>query len=643
MADEIRCPNCGHLNPPGEAQCQSCQEPLHVDPFSAVPAEEGTLPDWLSDLQGAGDLAEGDAAQEPAEQAFDSAETPDWLAGLSAPGEAADLDVSDADGEPDWLSDLLEGQDAGTVPAETPDWLTGDGSTTPPFEAEAPDWLATPASQPAAQEDAPDWLTAPAEAETPAAEQPSAFLAGLPEEEPAAAQDASPPDWLEDLSKHPAERASANAPAFVMDDEPAKVPENADDFLTTLPDWVSQVSAEDLGAEDAGADGEPGLLPSDLPTWLEAMRPVESAAPSATPFEDVSSADVVASGPLAGLRGVLMAEPDVALSHKPPAYSVKLRVTDEQKARVRMLEQLLASEDQPKPAAAAPVVSPQFIFRLVIALALILPILWMRITGAASLSAPAANNLPGVNELRTQVASLPNGAAVLVAFDYEPGFSGEMEAAASAVLAHLMQRDAYLVLVSTSPTGPVLAQGLLDELNNQPEPGQNSDSRYVNMGYVPGGAAGLLGLAQSPSLAMPYSLLAEQVWEQPPLNQVKSAADFALLLVITDDPNTARAWIEQVGPVLAEQDTPLLMVTSAQAEPLVRPYTAGANPQVQGLVSGLAGGAAYEAAQGGSQTARGMWDAFGVGMLVAVLIILAGSLLFRLLESRPSQPAQKEK
>ncbi len=631
MVDEIRCPKCGHLNPPGEEKCQSCQEPLQVDAFD-LPAQEGTLPDWLGDLQSAGDQALGGSAE-------GAADMPDWLAGLSGADQSDEPGAGEAGDEPDWLSDLLGGQDTGAAPAETPDWLKAEASqTAPPFSADTPDWLQTPPVQPAqpaqpeAQESAPDWLTALPPAETSAAGQTPAFLT----DEPAEAQPA--PDWLDGLSKPSTEPPLAETPAFIMDEQPAEPAAAASDFLTTLPDWVSQVSAEDIAPEETSADGEAGLAQSALPTWLEAMRPVESAAPNATPFEDVAGADVVTSGPLAGLRGVLMAEPDVALPHKPPAYSVKLRVTDEQKSRVAMLEELLASEDKPKPQAAAPALSQQFIFRLVIALALILPILWMTITGSTSLAAPAADSLPGVSEMRAQVASMPRGAPVLVAFDYEPGFSGEVEAAASAVLAHIMQQEAYLVLVSTSPTGPVLAQSLLDEMNRE-----RPYTNYINLGYVPGGAAGLLGLAQSPSRAMPYTLQDAYAWSQPLLSQVNTAADFALVLVLTDDPNTARSWIEQVGPTLAEQATPLLMVTSAQADPLLRPYLGGAAPQVQGLVSGLAGGVAYGAVQGSAGAARSMWNAFGVGMLVAVLIIVLGSLLFRLLAARPAQPPRKEK
>ena len=54
------------------------------------------------------------------------------------------------------------------------------------------------------------------------------------------------------------------------------------------------------------------MAPATLPTWLEAMRPVDSFR-SVMDMESSDSQSVESAGPLAGLRGVLMAEPVVAM------------------------------------------------------------------------------------------------------------------------------------------------------------------------------------------------------------------------------------------------------------------------------------------------------------------------------------------
>ena len=68
-----------------------------------------------------------------------------------------------------------------------------------------------------------------------------------------------------------------------------------------------------------------------------------------------------------------------------------------------------------------------------------------------------------------------------------------------------------------------------------------------------------------------------------------------MVLVITDDADTARGWIEQVQPKLVDplSPTPMTMVVSAQAEPLVYPSYLPFPKQVDGLVSGIAGGAYF--------------------------------------------------
>jgi hypothetical protein len=98
-----------------------------------------------------------------------------------------------------------------------------------------------------------------------------------------------------------------------------------------------------------------------------------------------------------------------------------------------------------------------------------------------------------------------------------------------------------------------------------------------------------------------------------------------MVVVLTENPNTARAWIEQAGPLLGE--TPLLMVVSAQIEPVVRPYFESESQQVNGIVAGLPGGAAYEQMLGRSGLARKYWDAYSLGVSLIALLIVFGAVI----------------
>ncbi len=83
-------------------------------------------------------------------------------------------------------------------------------------------------------------------------------------------------------------------------------------------------------------------------------------------------------------------------------------------------------------------------------------------------------------------------------------------------------------------------------------------------------------------------------------------------------------WIEQTSG--ARGQSPLVMIASAQAGPMLLPYVNSG--QVNGLVSGLNGAAGAEQANGGLPGyVRGYWDAYSVGLYAAVLLIILGGLL----------------
>jgi hypothetical protein len=244
-----------------------------------------------------------------------------------------------------------------------------------------------------------------------------------------------------------------------------------------------------------------------------------------------------------------------------------------------------------------------------------------------------------VVDFTEQIQSLQEGVPVIMAFDYEPGFSGEMNLAVSTLVNQLMLKNVYMTLVTTTPSGPALAESLIKSVATM-EDELGSYSYYTDLGYIPGGTLGLLGLANSPQVVLPYSLDGINVWATAPMNSISTINDFSAVIVMTNDPDIARSWIEQVGPVLNEDGTPLLIVTSSQAEPLIRPYYEANPSQVKGMVAGLAGGLAYGRIVGNIQQ-NGVWDAYSIGITASSLIILVGSIIGVVLKM-PASDKKKE-
>jgi hypothetical protein len=203
-----------------------------------------------------------------------------------------------------------------------------------------------------------------------------------------------------------------------------------------------------------------------------------------------------------------------------------------------------------------------------------------------------------------------------------------MDALAGAVLSHVMGRGALPVFVATTPTGPLQAERVLRQIGAESGRIFSARQDYVNLGFLPGGAMGLAGFVQDPLGALPLETsLGQPARDVPALQSVNSLAGFQMIVVATESPERARSWVEQIETQAAAGARPaLLMVVSAQADPLVRPYYAAQPQQVQGLVSGLTGGLAYAEASAQSGSAQAYWPAFNAGLLVAVVLMLFGGV-----------------
>ncbi len=727
----IRCPVCGKENPETLEACQFCGAALFDQDDAGFSnwlenqgeAEPGELPDWLKSMQGLGeanqdlfpDASENAAensgsdwmaslrnmvtnqAADPTSQPEDSleAELPDWL---TPPESEPDkpTQASESDEElPDWLAAMgaAPAAPAGKPGEEMPDWLTSfdtpeaEPSQTEPMDEDLPDWLssfakedteeqaqpeetaapdwlsrfaeepaaAQPGTTPADQANTPDWLAEFEQELKAETEQPASFTA---EKAQATPQPEEMPDWLNELSQQAGAVPAEESPQPETDElsswlaAPAATPAFADISMKDEFDWIG-----DEAQEPARPAQEEGAAPANLPDWLQAMRPDEDSG--RTLAREQTDGEMERAGPLAGLRDLLPAEPEITRAGKPPVYTLKLRVTEKQQRSASILVQMLDETQSPAPKRSQVSLTPQRIMRWIITIGILAAVIFPIMAKTRFIPPPALAS----QEQQAAFAlinSLPENAPVLVAFEYEPGLSGEMDAAAGAVIDHLMTRKARLALVSSSPSGPALSELFIQKTQsrNQYVRGEN----YTNLGYISGGMTGLQSFATAPTTtaivsydSLPiWQLLSNRssAWQQDPLVGISTLNQFELTIVITDDPDTARNWIEQVQPVLKRGR--LIMVISAQAEPMIRPYFDAIPQQVNGVVTGLSGGALYEASIGRQNLAVEYWDAFGFGILMAQLLLLVGGALSLILnlssrkaapttEAAPTKPKKTEK
>ena len=651
----------------------SSQQQPSASPFAAS-SGDSDLPDWLNQMQAGAVPAE---PAQPAEPFNLSSDTPDWLNQMrsdSTPAESAPSaePFSFSSDTPDWLSQLPADNAASQQPAadpfnasssaDMPDLLSGLGSvpsgenspfveSTPaesePFSSNSdlPSWLAPEQDAAKKTDSKPRWLQSDEEV---ASGEP-AWLASndktlVPESEQAA--DETPvndvfsdmPDWLK--SAAPASTIFDDAPAFEtpkaetpkqqpsspFESAPAfsedAFPAQNDALFTEMPDWLSNAMEEPAsgGMIPEPIKGGDALAPDILPSWVEAMRPSDQGM-----FNIVNAANdatLESRGALAGLSGVLPLGAGFAPTSKPKAYSIKLNASDEQVKHAGILEQILAAETSAVSLTSEKSLGSSRVLRWSIAFVLFIVTILTSFLGTQIFSTPQAQP----NELKLAVAvsqAIPDSAPVLVAVDYEASRAGEIEAAAAPLFDNmLLLKHPRLTFVSSNESGAILAERLM----NGPLAFhvQNGVS-YLNLGYLSGGQMGIRAFAQNPTSVAPSDVNGQPAWASPVLQNVTALNQFALIILLTDDADAARAWVEQTED--SRGAVPILVVSSAQSAPMIYPYYDSG--QVAGIVSGLYGGAIFEQQynNGRPGLARNYWDAYSIGMLLAMLLLVVGGLV----------------
>jgi hypothetical protein len=390
-------------------------------------------------------------------------------------------------------------------------------------------------------------------------------------------------------------------------------------FNEELPGWLTSASSD-----SAFEDIDEELSQGELPGWVEAMRPVVESADATGLSEDDDYIENY--GPLAGIPSVLPAEADVAFDpEKASRKPLDLLATKSHQDYVNILKKLISDENKSKTILKPAPVATQRILRWLIAIIMLVTTAGTVIFGGVIDTEPPSSAQvmgTGYGALYEQIESLYDGQPVLIAFDYQPASAGELYTASAGVVDHLMKQGTYLSFISTQPTGPALADHFLE--TTQEIHGYIHTQQYINLGYLPGESAGLLSFVIAPKKIIPLAFDGSNAWGSPPLVNVDSINDFAMIVVITDDPDTAKIWIEQVATIL--DDTPLNMVVSAQAEPLIQPYFRSSPQLLKGYVSGIIDSMNYEQLLDRPNLATKAWLPFNLGIIITVGTVFIGGL-----------------
>ncbi len=592
------------------------------EPQKVIPKNRGSIPAWIQ--QQAADRTPGTTEDspenpvaewiekygtrdEPAPESGDESKIPDWIQPLDDE-DTGDLENGEEEGFPAWLADKdsLPPASMETGGQSQPDWIDEINQQT------------VDEDQPAPEEILPDWITEDSSEDS--SEQVSTVLAkkDIEESEVKKTQSKAPLKTTMGLDENVGKKAGKiesdrsegiAKPPFQLDQVPSWL-ENNEDLINTS--FFEDKETKEAFVPDSTNQIEPG----ELPAWLKAMRPLEAIIPAISRLTE--NKHIERSGPLAGLKGVLSSQDSNQTYSPPPMYTSTLNITEKEMNQAAILDQLF-TEDVDIQTKHNPIVDiGAFIIRLII------PILLVGLLVFSSLTQTGLIERPILFPSETvRFASIINGLIlnseaapqILVVMESEGASQAELEILTRSVFERLMLKDSALSIISSTPNGTLLGENLIQTAAVK-HPGYDLDKRVTNLGYLPGGSSGIQGFLLDNSETI-YPSAIDEVPD--------SFSNFSAVLMITDNAESAKLWIEQI--TLHRPQTVMLVAAAAQSVPMLMPYLE--SNQIDGMEAGLYGAASYaQLIQNEDSSLWSFWNMQKTGVSVFILLIIAGGLWY---------------
>jgi hypothetical protein len=227
-----------------------------------------------------------------------------------------------------------------------------------------------------------------------------------------------------------------------------------------------------------------------------------------------------------------------------------------------------------------------------------------------------------VTDWRTRLDVLPSDPLVLVAFDPDVGTYAEVRPTVRTLVADLLARDARLGFVSLTPEGRALALVELERLARA----NANPTRLVDLGFVPGAEAAIVGLTRALPEARTENAAARRL--------VDAGLDGVDAIVVVGGNDLGpRSWVEQAAPRL--DDPVLLAVAPTILLPELQPYLGSG--QLAGLLGTPRDGAGYrgEVELGGLARLAVDVEPRPVPILVGVVVAMGVLVMALLRRLRP--------
>jgi hypothetical protein len=335
--------------------------------------------------------------------------------------------------------------------------------------------------------------------------------------------------------------------------------ENAIQKPTGVEAWKQEWSEEDLERLKNGEFDEKLIL---QPSLLEQARGAEAGAAVDKSENNVTQPDQASAEVLSNSE---FAEQNVAkgeISDSPasdqgeaPDVGAEPMTVGSQEAQAEILKEVVAAESVPqyKKLAEKPKKSDIWRWIGILFLLAILAAFWFLFLNRP---APAPLGIAAGTAFWNRLDSIQPAGKVLVILDYQPATADEMHANLQPIMARLKAQSAQVSLIALWPDGLWLGRELLEEA---------AFPLTTELNFLPGGSLAML--ANAAGLKPAGSALETQT---SLISNSLALKEKELILYATDNPESAKTWIEQVGSFLQPEQS--LMVSTQASQVMLQPY-----------------------------------------------------------------------
>jgi hypothetical protein len=564
------CPACGEENPLTSDECTKCHTSLEGVLPTSLPEEPdsegeslGEISDVENDLPGLFQALKNDETDIPDEES--TGQEPEDLSDLFEDG--TEEDVQEEEKVPEWLKRIRQRAN------EEPD---AKGDITQKISTAIENITEDKSEN--RNEDFRSWIENIRKKETPEEIEKPAPEGDVEEEveEPSREDE----DWLTKIRKAEG-KLPLESDEEIIEEEPVSPEEKKGDSLLQ---WL--VALED-GEEEPVEIEEEDVEVLETPSEVEPTSETGEMDLETEITQEISLAD------------------SEAYSFRKPVLEIE---RDEQ-LQADQLAAIIIDEQAPRPALKASKKSSKWVVRIIISLLIILSVVFSIYFGTGlDLS---ADRLPQNEAVLVWAVALSEGAPILLVFDYSPGFASEMKLVVEPVIRIILAKDSQISVISSSISGGILAQSLFEQIS----PGEAKQIK--DLGYVPLGSFGGYGIASQTQDggSTPYL---------PELNRFELSTDYAGIVILSDQAEGAKAWVEQFSAL--SPTTPTFLLLSSQAGPMSVPYWESG--QVSGMISGVKEAVSVASVFEGSLLISAQYQAYQIGILLMMGFLLFGVIFF---------------